>query len=332
LDLTVTSSVDLLPRSPSAADWPALPSDAWSGSIATLHRWTQVVGKIRMCLAPWQNHSWSVPLYVTASGLGTSLVPYGGAGVELDFDLLRHRFGLRATTGASVDFALEDGLSVADFHARVLGEMRGLGMPVEIDPMPSEIADAVPFPEDHEHATYDPAHITALWRALVQAERVMAHFRAGYLGKASPVNFFWGSFDLAASRFSGRTAPPHPGGLPNFPLDVAREAYSHELTAVGFWPGNEAAPEPIFYAYAYPTPEGYAGAPVQPDGAAWFEPLGEFVLPYAAVRSAADPDADLLAFFESTHAAAADLGAWERSELECAAPHGAEWWRSRGRG
>lgn len=316
------------PASPPNA-WPALPTDDWFDTLETLHMWTQVVGKIRMGGSPWINHSWSVPLYVSPTGLTTSLVPWGTGGFELAFDFLASELLLTTTTGERRSLALES-RTVADFHAAVLDAMASVGMPVQIDPLPNEVPDAIPFHEDTVHASYDAAHARALWGALLQAHRVMTRFRAGFLGKASPVHFFWGSFDLAATRFSGRTAPPHPGGIPNFPDDVAREAYSHEVSSCGFWPGNRAAPTPIFYAYAYPTPEGFADAHVEPAAAFWLAELGEFALPYRAVRDAAEPDASLLSFLETTHAAAADLAEWDRGALECAAPRGPDWWRTRG--
>ncbi|MEO1060526.1 MAG: DUF5996 family protein [Actinomycetota bacterium] len=308
--------------------WPELPIEEWGDTLETLHLFTQVVGKIRLVQAPWLNHSWSVPMYVNARGLGTSLVPHGTDGFELDFDLIDHELRLETTTGWTDAVALTD-VSVADFHERVLAMMDRAGMPVEINPVPNEIADAIPFPDDHEHGTYEPSHVQAVRGALLQSDRVFHRFRAGFLGKASPVHFFWGSFDLAVTRFSGRSAPPHPGGVPNFPDDVAQEAYSHEVTSVGLWFGNAESPVPIFYAYAYPTPEGFAEAAVAPDEAFWLEALGEFALPYDAVRAAPDPDAALLAFFESTHAAAADLAGWDRRALECNTPQGPEWWRDR---
>ncbi len=307
--------------------WPTLPVDHWTDTLTTLHLWTQVVGKLRLARSPWLNHSWGVPLYVTSRGLGTSLVPYDTEGFEIDFDFQRDRLDLTTTTGErrSIDLT---GLSVAGFYHSVLDMMRDVGMPVTIHPVPSEIPDAIPFPEDDEHATYDGDHARALWKALVQASRVLTEFRAGFLGKSSPVHFFWGSFDLAVTRFSGRTAPPHPGGIPNFPDDVAREAYSHEVTSAGFWPGNADAP-PIFYAYAYPTPAGFADASVAPERAFWLEELGEFALPYDAVQTDPDPNGTLTAFLESTHAAAADLAGWDRESLEHDHPHGPEWWRTR---
>ncbi len=308
--------------------WPVLPVDDWLDTLATLHLWTQIVGKIRLVHDHWINHSWSVPLYVTASGLATSLVPYGHEGFEIEFDLLDDRLHLRATTGRREEVELRP-RSVADFYHEVMAAMERIGMPVSIHPVPSEIPDAVPFPDDEVHASYDGDHARPLWRALLQADRVFTEFRAGFAGKASPVHFFWGSFDLAVTRFSGREAPPHPGGIPNLPDDVAREAYSHEVTSAGFWPGNAESPTPIFYAYAYPTRDGYRDATVSPAAAFWLDELGEFALPYEAVRTADDPDGDLLAFLESTHRAAADLAGWDRTALEHDHPHGPHWWRNR---
>jgi hypothetical protein len=316
---------------PSAGAWPQLPSDSWHDTLETFHRWTQIVGKIRMAQAAWLNHSWGVPLYVTSRGLSTSLVPHGTDGFELEFDVLGGELTLSTTTGERRSVALKP-RSVADFHGAVMEAMESVKMPVKIRPVPTEIPDATPFAEDTAHASYDADQVRALWKALVQANRVMGDFRAGFRGKASPVHFFWGSFDLAVTRFSGRTAPPHGGGLPNFPLDVAQEAYSHEVSSVGFWPGNREAPTPVFYAYAYPTPEGYKDAKVSPEQAMWLDELGEFVLPYDAVAKAGDPDAALMSFFESTHAAAADLAGWDRPALECSDPHGPEWWRDRPHG
>jgi len=316
-------------ENPKPSSWPALPVEAWTDTLETLHLWTQVVGKVRLVRSPWLNHSWSVPLYVSATGLTTSLVPHGAEGLELAFDFLGDELRVTTTTGERRNLALRP-RTVADFHGELMEALASVGMPVRVHPVPSEIADAIPFHEDTTHSSYDGEHARALWRALLQANRVLTRFRAGFLGKASPVHFFWGSFDLAVTRFSGRTAPPHPGGMPNFPDDVAREAYSHEVTSAGFWPGNRSAPTPIFYAYAYPTPDGFADARVEPGEAFWLTELGEFALPYEAVRAAADPDAALLAFLESTHAAAADLAGWDRDTLECAAPRGPDWWHARG--
>ncbi len=308
--------------------WPALPSDVWSDTLETVQLWTQVIGKIRMVQSPWINHSWSVTLYVSPRGLRTSLVPHGTEGFEWAFDFVEHHVDLSTTRGQHRTIPLAP-MTVANFYAMVLDAMDAVGMPVTINPTPNEIADAIPFQDDTVHASYQPDHIHAWWRAALQSTRVFTRFRAGYWGKASPVHFFWGGFDLAATRFSGRTAPPHGGGVPNFPNDVAREAYSHEVTSAGFWPGTRAAPMPIFYAYAYPTPEGFAEAAVSPSDASWSAELGEFVLPYDAVATADEPDAYLMSFLESTHAAAADLAAWDRAELECDAPHGPDWWQTR---
>ncbi|MFV0524901.1 MAG: DUF5996 family protein [Acidimicrobiales bacterium] len=308
--------------------WPELPSDRWADTIETLHLWTQVIGKIRLAHGPWLNHSWGVPLYVSTRGLRTSMIPFGLEAVELELDLLDHRLTVHTTTGQQRSRSLRSG-AVADFHRWVLDSMTELGMPVTISPMPSEIPDAIPFDQDTGARVYDPDHATALWRGLVQADRLLTRFRAGFTGKASPVHFFWGSFDLATTRFSGRSAPPHPGGVPNLPDDVAREAYSQEVTSAGFWPGNRQNPEPIFYAYAYPTPDGFAQAPIEPGAATWLDDLGEFALPYSAVAAGPDPDGAVLSFLSSTHAAAADRAGWARHDLETADPHGPDWWRTR---
>lgn len=308
--------------------WPELPFERWHPTLATLHRWTQVVGKIRMGHTPWINHAWSVPLYVDARGLGTSLIPHVPNAYDIAFDLIASVLRIRSSDGRGAEVALES-KTTAVFYAEVLQGLDSLGIDVELHPVPSEIADAVRFDEDTENATYEPEHARALWQALLQAQRVFLAFRAEFLGKVSPVNFFWGSFDLAVTRFSGREAPPHPAGIPNFPDDVAREAYSHEVSSLGFWPGSAESPDPIFYAYAYPTPEGFAEARVEPGAAFWLSELGEFVLPYEAVRTAADPDGTLLAFAESTHAAAADLAHWDHASLHNEANRLGAWWHGR---
>lgn len=312
---------------PSTA-WPTLPVSDWADTIEAIHLWTQMVGKIRLGYSPWLNHSWSVPLYVSTRGLRTSMIPFGTDAAELEFDFGAHELSVHTTTGLRASIPLQTG-SVSDFYQQVLDAMAEVGMPVSINPMPNEIPDATRFDQDTAVRPYDPSHAKALWQALVQADRVFSRFRADFKGKASPVHFFWGSFDLATTRFSGRTAPPHPGGMPNFPDDVAREAYSHELTSVGFWPGNRDAPEPIFYSYAYPTPDGFSAATVEPAEATWLDDLGEFALPYQAVATAEDPDATLASFFAATHAAAAELADWNRDDLECVQPEGPDWWRTR---
>jgi hypothetical protein len=300
---------------PAAGDaWPPLAYEAWADTQATLHLWTQVVGKVRMALAPPVNHWWHVPLYVTARGLTTSSMPIGaGRTLEIAFDFLAHQLRLDCSDGCAETIRLEP-RSVADFHAQVMAALDRLGVAVHIWTTPCEVENPIPFEQDETHASYDAAAAQVFWRALVQADRVMKAFRGRFLGKASPVHFFWGSFDLAVTRFSGRPAPPHPGS-PLAPASVSGEAYSHEVSSCGFWPGAPGV-EPVFYAYAYPEPAGFAQAPVRPAAAGWNATLGEFTLPYEAVRTATDPDAALLDFLQSTYAAAADLAHWPRSALE----------------
>lgn len=299
-----------------AAAWPDLPFPDWRDTAVTLHLWTQVVGKVRLALTPWLNHGWQVPLYVTARGLGTSPIPIdGGEVLEMEFDFVAQRLAARTSSGGEDALPLRP-QTVADFYSGVLGLLTGLGVAVRIHPMPNEVADPIPFDKDRTHATYDAAAAHRFWRALLQVDRVFKLFRTGFLGKASPVHFFWGSFDLAVTRFSGRPAPPHPGGVPGLPDAVTREAYSHEVSSAGFWPGGDAFPRAAFYSYAYPEPPGFRDRSVTP-GAHFDAALGEFVLPYERVRAAADPDAMLLDFLSSTYAAAADAGQWDRSALEC---------------
>jgi hypothetical protein len=298
---------------PSNGAWPQLPLSAWADTRDTLHLWTQVVGKVRLALAPMINHWWQVPLYVNARGLTTSLMPYGDRGVEATFDFHRHRLTISTTDGASRDVALAP-RSVADFYSEVMARLAELGVPVQINPDPVEVPIVIPFPDDSEHAAYDAGYAHRFWLSLVQAHRVLTVFRGRFTGKVSPVHFFWGAFDLAVTRFSGRAAPRHPGGLPNTPDRVTREAYSHEVSSCGYWPGG--AEQGIFYAYAYPEPAGFCDRPVEPAAARYDSDLGEFVLPYATVRAARDPDATLLAFTESTYEAAADLAGWDRVALE----------------
>jgi len=295
--------------------WPDLPYAAWRDTLQTVHLWTQIVGKVRLTLTPWLNHSWHVPLYVTARGLGTSPIPIGEEILEIDFDFIAHRLGVRTSRGEEVGFSLKP-MPVAEFY-RHLFELLGLiGISVTIDDLPSEMTGVPRYSQDRAHASYDAEAVHRFWRALVQADRVFKLFRSGFLGKASPVHFFWGSFDLATTRFSGRTAPRHPGGVPGLPDAVACEAYSHEECSAGFWPGNEAFPQAAFYSYAYPEPPGYRDRAMTP-GAHFDTTLGEFILPYDAVRTAADPDALLLDFLSTTYAAAAAAGGWDRAALEC---------------
>jgi hypothetical protein len=297
------------------AAWPDLPYPSWRDTAATLQLWTQIVGKVRLALTPWLNHGWQVPLYVTARGLSTSPIPVGGEILEIEFDFIAHRLLVRTSRGDAPSLALEP-QSVAQFHRRVLDLLDGIGITVRINDMPNEVPDPIRFPLDDTHKSYDPQAAHRFWRALVQADRVFKLFRSGFLGKASPVHFFWGSFDLAVTRFSGRRAPPHPGGVPGLPDPVTREAYSHEVSSAGFWPGSDAYPQAAFYAYAYPEPPGFREAQAPP-GASFDTNLGEFILPYDKVRLADDPDALLLDFLSATYAAAAALGDWDRAALEC---------------
>ena len=298
------------------AAWPELDYPAWRASAATFQLWTQIIGKVRLALTPWLNHGWHVPLYVNARGLGTSTIHDANGPLEIDFDLVAHRLVIRTAGTADAGFALEP-MSVAAFYRRCMEALRAAGHPVAIDLLPNEVPAPVRFPDDEQHADYDAAAVHAFWRALVQVDRVFHLFRTGFLGKASPVHLFWGSFDLAVTRFSGRPAPLHPGGVPGLPDAVTREAYSHEVSSAGFWPGSDAYPQAAFYSYAYPMPEGFDQAVVEPAAAVWSAPMGEWLLPYDAVRTAADPDRALLRFLETTYRAAADLGHWDRA-LDCA--------------
>ena len=295
--------------------WPPLPLEGWRDTFATLHLWTQIVGKTRLALAPPENHWWHAALYVTARGLTTSPMPSGTRTFSADFDFLDHRLSLRTSDGATRNLPLAP-RTVADFYAEYLEALRSLDLQVRLRPVPVEIEVAIPFAEDRQHAAYDAEAANRWWRLLAQADRVLKRFRGRFLGKASPVHFFWGSFDLAATRFSGRRAPPHPGGAPNCPDYVMIEAYSHECASCGFWPGGGPVAEPAFYAYAYPEPAGYADRPARPKGASYNRDIREFILPYEVVRTAADPDAALLDFCQSTYENAADLGRWDRAALE----------------
>jgi hypothetical protein len=295
--------------------WPALPYPAWQASCATLQLWTQIVGKVRLAQTPWLNHSWHVNLYVTPRGLTTAEIPYGAAAFQIDFDFLDHALLISTSDGGGRRLPLA-ARPVADFHDQLMAALAELGIRVRIHGRPNELPDPIPFREDREHAAYDADAAQRFWRVLLQADRVFKQFRTGFLGKVSPVHFFWGSFDLAVTRFSGRKAPPHPGGILNLPDEITREAYSHEVSSAGFWPGGGVIDYPAFYSYAYPAPEGFAAAPVRPDAAFFHEALGEFILPYDAVRDAAAPDETLLEFLQSTYEAAANGAGWDRAALE----------------
>lgn len=297
------------------ASWPALPYADWSETCAALHLWTQVVGKYRLSHVPWVNHSWHATLYVTPRGLTTDAVPDGASAVTLTFDFQEHAL-IGETPEARDGFSLGP-MSIAEFLARTTALVERLGGRMEIHGAPNEIPDATPFAQDSTPRPYDGTAARRFHQALVQIDRVFKRFRTGFIGKASPVHLFWGSFDLAVTRFSGRTAPRHPGGIPALPDAVTQEAYSHEVSSAGFWPGGGGVNEPMFYSYAYPVPDGFANRRVEPAAARFDDKLGEFLLPYEVVRSSADPEDVLTRFLQSTYAAAADAAGWDRQALEC---------------
>jgi hypothetical protein len=306
----------MAPNSQRTAPWPQLlPIAGWQDTFDTLHMWTQIVGKIRLEQGPWINHSWGSALYVTTRGLTTSPIPYEGRTFAIDFDFVDHALRISTSTGQKRAFDLVP-MSVAAFYEKTMRALGDLGIEVEIYPKPVEVPDPIqPFPEDEAHASYDADAVHRFWRALVQVDRVFTAFRARFIGKVSPVHFFWGAFDLAVTRFSGRDAPRHPGGVPNCADWVMEEAYSKELSSAGFWPGTGLG-EAAFYSYAYPEPDGYRERDVEPDAAYYLDEMGEYVLPYEAVRTADDSDGTLLAFLQSTYEAAADRADWDRDALE----------------
>jgi len=295
--------------------WPSLPFDEWKETCATLHMWTQIVGKIRLTQTPWVNHSWHVTLYVTSRGLTTSPMPHGARTFQIDFDFIDHRLIIERNDGGKRELALK-AQSVRDFYRAVMSTLRELDLEVKISEIPNEVEEAIPFSQDEKHAAYDAEYANRFWRVLLQTDRIFKEFRAHFIGKCSPVHFFWGSFDLAVTRFSGRRAPQHPGGVPHLPDAVAREAYSHEVSSCGFWPGAPAMPKPVFYSYAYPEPSGFSAAKVKPNAAFYSSALHEFILPYDEVRKADSSDSVLLDFLQSTYEAAADAGVWDRPVLE----------------
>ncbi len=292
------------------AEWPPLPLGEWEPTRATLHMWAQVVGKIRLAQTPVVNHWWNVPLYVSARGLTTSAMPHGARAFEIEFDFLAHRLDVRASDGAHSSLALAP-RTVADFYAELMRTLEGLGLPVKIWTTPVEIPDPVAFEEDHAHASYDPDAARRFWRILASSARVFERFRAQFLGKCSPVHFFWGSFDLAVTRFSGRPAPPRPEAD-----SITREAYSHEVISHGFWPGSGSVQFPAYYAYAAPEPAGYREARVLPAAAYYNPETAGYVLPYDEVRRAPSPDQAILDFMRTTYDAGADLAVWDRAALE----------------
>ena len=290
--------------------WPELPYAAWKDTRDTLHMWTQVVGKVRLALTPAINHWWHVPLYVSARGLTTTSMPYGERWVDMEFDFVDHVLRIRVSDGEERRVELAP-RSVADFYAETMAVLHAAGIDVNVWSTPVEVPDPIPFEQDHDHRSYDREYVQRFWRILAQTDKVFTTFRGGFLGKCSPVHFFWGSFDLAVTRFSGRPAPARPEADA-----ITREAYSHEVSSVGWWPGDARLEAPSFYSYASPEPAGFRTARVRPDAAHYNEPLGGFYLPYDAVREAADPSGALLTFCEDTYAAAADLGGWDRAALE----------------
>jgi hypothetical protein len=297
--------------------WPALPYRAWRDTCTNLQLRTQIVGKIRLAQTPWINHSWHVTLYVSGRGLTTGPIPYREQSFEIDFDFVEHQLIVRAGDGRSRSMPLIE-QTVADFYATLFQLLGALDIDVRIHRTPNEVANPVPFDRDREHRAYDAPAVQRFWQALLQIDRVFTLFRSGFLGKVSPVHFFWGSFDLAVTRFSGRRAPFRGGTTPGLPGAVVQEAYSHEVSSAGFWPGGDGVDDAAFYSYAYPEPDGFSKAPVLPRGASHHEQLGMFTLPYEVVRSAPSPEQTLMSFLQSTYDAAADLGHWDRAALECA--------------
>jgi hypothetical protein len=298
-----------------ADGWPDIPLGAWRDTFATLHLWTQIVGKIRLARSPWLNHSWHTTLYVTSRGLTTSPIPYEMRTFELEFDFITHRLDIRSNDGRHDEVPLRP-QTVATFYSLVMEALQRLDLNVRITRKPSEVVDPIPFAQDEVHRSYDAEYAHRFWQALVQADRVFKIFRTRFIGKASPVHYFWGAGDLAVTRFSGRRAPQHPGGIPNLPDWITREAYSHEVSSCGFWAGGGAIDYPAFYSYAYPEPSGFADARVTPDGAFYSADYREFILPYDRVARAASPDDTLLEFLQSSYEAAAISGGWDRAALE----------------
>ena len=295
--------------------WPSLPLEAWAETNATLHMWTQIVGKIRLRESPPINHSWSSTLYVSARGLTTGAMPHALRTYQLTFDFIDHALVIEVSDGQRGRVPLEP-QTVAAFYRRLMDTLHAFGIDVRIHGRPNEVPDPIPFARDEVHRAYDPEYASRFWRCLVQSDRVLTRFRSRFIGKCSPVHFFWGAMDLAVTRFSGRPAPPHPGGIPNLPDRVTREAYSHEVSSAGFWAGGGAVPYAAYYSYAYPEPPGFADARVEPSQAFYSPELREFILPYEAVREAADPDELLMEFLQATYVAAAERAGWDRAALE----------------
>jgi hypothetical protein len=300
---------------PETEPWPSLPLKAWSDTCATLHLWTPIVGKVWLAQSPWVNHGWSVTLYVTARGLTTSPIPYGTRSFQIDFDFIDHQLLIECNDGGVGSVPLRP-QSVASFYRELWNELVRLDLHVRINSTPNEVQDPIRFERDEQHRSYDPVYANRFWRVLTHSDRVLKRFRGRFVGKCSPVHFFWGAPDLAVTRFSGRPAPEHPGGVPHLPDAVTREAYSQEVSSCGFWPGGGAVPYPAFYSYAYPEPPGFAESLVRPEAGFYSRELREFILPYDAVRAAASPEDYLLEFLQVTYEASANLGGWNRKALE----------------
>jgi hypothetical protein len=298
------------------AIWPEVEYGEWRETALALQLWLQVAGKVRLALTPWLNHSWQVPYYVSVRGLASSPIPHDGRIFDLEFDFLSHRLVGRDSSGAQAEFPLE-AMSVAEFYRQMMTLLAELGVRVQVTELPSELMNAIPFEQDRAPRPYDSKNAGNFFRALVHADGLFKLFRTAFLGKASPVHLFWGGFDLAVTRFSGRRAPLHPGGIPGLSDRVTQEAYSHEVSSAGFWPGNDTYPHAAFYSYAYPEPKGFRDA-AMPVGAAYDAQLGEFVLPYDTVRKSSAPEKLVMDFLQATYAAAADLGKWDRMALDCA--------------
>lgn len=295
--------------------WPDLPYDEWKDTLATIHMWLQIVGKIRVACVPWVNHQWHVTLHLTSRGLTSRPIPWNGGTFQIDFDFIDHRLELLHSDGQRAGLELKP-RPVADFYHKLFEMLKQLGVAVEIHGVPNEVPDPIPFARNERNGEYQPDYVSRFWRILSSSACVMEDFRGDFVGKSSPVHFFWGAMDLAVTRFSSARAPEHPGGIPHLPDRITREAYSHQVSSAGFWPGGESHPQPIYYSYAYPSPPGYSEALVSPAGARWDPDLAEFVLAYDEVRRALSPREDLKRFLKSTYDTAADLGAWDRSRLE----------------
>jgi hypothetical protein len=291
-------------------NWPSLDYNSYKETAQLVHLWTQIIGKIRLRKMPWLNHSWHVSLYVSPRGFTTGSIPYENGLFEIEFDFLNHLLHFRTSAASGGKIALES-QTVAAFYQSTFEQLEQLGVPVGIHPAPNEMEPAIPFAEDHRPQTYDPEQMRNLWQAFVCVHKVFLKFRAGFIGKCSPVHLFWGAFDLAVTRFSGREAPQHPGGMPNMPLKVMQEAYSHEVSSAGFWPGSEDSPQPVFYAYCYPTPSEFGSQLVSPEAAFYSQEMGEFFLPYQAVQESSNPHETLMGFLKSTYQAAAITGNWD---------------------